>query len=72
MIYLGDGQRGAVHLLSLHGCLGPGLHHVGAEEGPQGAILASIGLLVVWWGTQLGQDGSTVLLWGGGGKGNDR
>lgn len=59
---LGDGQGGPVDLLSLQSSLGPGLDHMGAEEGPEGPKFCPIGILVVRWRAQLCQNRGTVFL----------
>lgn len=60
--YLGDGEGGTVDLLGLQRGLGPGLDHVGAEQGTKVPVVSLVGFLVVWWRPQLCQHWRTVLL----------
>lgn len=57
-----DGQCGPVDLLCLQSSLGPGLDHMGAEEGPKGPKFCPVGILIVRWWMQLSQYWGTVFL----------
>lgn len=59
---LGDGKSGPVDLLSLQSSLGPGLDHMGTEEGSEGPKFSPIGILIVRWWAQLCQNRGTVFL----------